>query len=50
MGKEEKVVPILELHNSVCPRLCPVLTRAEPPGVRRMGPLGAQRVGLTDLL
>ena len=38
-----------EPHNSVCPRFCPDLNRAEGPGVGWVGPPGAQRVGLVDL-
>ena len=38
-----------EPHNSVCLGFCPDLGSAEPPGFGRVGPLGAQRVGLADL-
>ena len=40
---------VLELHYSVCPRFCPNLISVDPPGVERVGPPEAQRVGLVDL-
>ena len=47
-----KMALVLESHNLVCSRFCgeePELSMAGTWGVRRVGPLGAWRVGLGDL-
>ena len=43
-----KIVPILELYNSVCPRFWKEmeLSRVRQLRVRRVGPLGSWRMGL----
>lgn len=39
-----------EPHKLVCPRFCPHLVMAKPPGNRGVGLTVAQRVELVDLL
>ena len=50
LGEVGSVAPTSEPHNSVCPRSCPDLSRAETPGVERVGVLEVWREGLEYLL
>ena len=48
LGEVGENGPHSRAHNLVCSRFCPDLSRAQPPGVGREGPLGAHRVQLAN--